>query len=105
MANFVLLYTGGGMAESEAAQAAVMQAWGAWFGGLGSALVDGGTPFTPAAKSIASNGTISNSPVGVPATGYSIIKAESLDAAVAMAKHCPNLQSGGQVSVYETHPM
>ena len=105
MANFVLLYTGGGMAETEAEQAAVMQAWGAWFGELASALVDGGAPFTSASKSIASNGTVSNSPVGTPATGYTIIKAESLNAAVEMAKGCPQLRSGGQISVYETHPM
>ncbi len=105
MANFVLLYSGGGMAESEAEQAAVMNAWGAWFGGLGSALVDGGNPFTPTAKSIASNGKISDGPVGTPATGYSIIKAESLTEATEKAKGCPNLQSGGQVSVYEIHPM
>ncbi len=103
MANFVLLYSGGSMPESEAEQAAVMQAWGAWFGGLGSALVDGGNPFTPRAKSIASNGTVSDSPVGTPATGYSVLKAESLDAAVEMAKGCPVLQGGGQITVYETY--
>lgn len=102
MANFVLLYSGGSMAESEAEQAAIMQAWGAWFGELGSALVDGGNPFTPTAKSINSDGTVSNSPVGTMATGYSIIKADSLGTAVEMARHCPVLQGGGQVSVYET---
>src|SRR6266705_2582581 len=50
MANFVLLYSGGSMPETEAEQAAVMQAWGAWFGQLGSALVNGGNPFTPQAN-------------------------------------------------------
>ncbi len=105
MANFVLVYSGGGMAESEAEQAAIMQAWGAWFGGLGSALVDGGNPFTPAAKSIASNGKVSDGPVGTMATGYSILKADSLDAAVEASKSCPVLQSGGQVTVYETFPV
>src|SRR5579871_3669026 len=68
MANFVLLYTGGGMAESEAEQAAVMQAWGAWFGELGNALVDAGNPFAPTARSIASDGKVSDGPVGTMAT-------------------------------------
>jgi hypothetical protein len=105
MANFVLLYTGGGMPETEAEQAAVMQAWTAWYGQLGSAVVDGGNPFTPVAKRIASNGTVSDGPVGTMATGYSIIKADSLGAAVEMSKGCPILQSGGQISVYETFPV
>jgi hypothetical protein len=102
MANYVLLYSGGGMAESEAEQAAIMQAWGAWFGGLGNALVDGGNPFSGQAKSIASNGSVSNGAIGTAATGYSIIKADSLDAAVELAKGCPVLQSGGEITVYET---
>ena len=104
MANFVLLYIGGGMAETEAEQAKVLQAWESWFGRLGSAVVDGGNPFTPHAKSIASNGKVSDGPVGTMATGYSIIKADSLDAAVELARGCPVLQSGGQISVYETFP-
>src|SRR5213080_3522900 len=102
MANFILLYSGGSMPEGQAEQAAAMQAWGTWYGGLGSAVVDGGNPFTPKAKHIASDGTVSDGPVGTMASGYSIIKADSLDAAVEMARHCPVLQSGGQISVYET---
>jgi len=93
------------MPGTEAEQAAVMQAWGAWYGGLGNAVVDGGNPFTPAAKSIASNGTVSDGPIGTMATGYSIIKADSLDEAVEKAKGCPVLQGGGQITVYETFPV
>ncbi len=105
MANFVLFYSGGSMPETKAEQAAVMQAWGAWYGRLGSAVVDGGNPFTPKAKRIASNGTVSDGPVGTMASGYSIIKADSLNAAVEMAKGCPVLQGGAQISVYETFPV
>jgi hypothetical protein len=102
MANFVLLYSGGGMPEGEAAQAAVMQAWGDWYGKLGSAVVDGGNPFTQMAKSIASDGRVTDGPVGTMATGYSIVSAESLDVATEMAKGCPVLKGDGQVTVYET---
>jgi hypothetical protein len=104
MANFVLLYTGGGMPEDEAEQAKVMQAWMAWYEKLGSAVVDQGNPFTPLAKSIASDGTVSDGPVGTMASGYSIIKADTLDEAIVMAKGCPMLQGGGQISVFETFP-
>jgi hypothetical protein len=105
MANFVLLYSGGSMAQSEAEQAAIMNAWGAWFGKIGSAVVDGGNPFTQVAKSVARDGRVSDGPVGTMATGYSILKADSFDAAVEMARDCPVLQSGGQITVYETFPV
>jgi hypothetical protein len=102
MANFVLLYSGGSMPQTEAEQAAVLQAWGAWYDGLGSAVVDPGNPFSPVAKNITSDGTVGDGPAGSMASGYTIIAADSLDAAVNMAKGCPVLQGGGQISVYET---
>jgi hypothetical protein len=102
MANFVLLYTGGGMPGTEAEQAAVMQAWMGWFGKLGPAIVDQGNPFTPAAKIISGDGRVADGPAGTMATGYSILKADSLDAAVDMAKGCPQLSGGGKITVYET---
>ena len=105
MANFVLLYSGGSMPETQAEQAQVMEAWGAWYGKIGSALVDGGNPFTPVAKTIDKNGKVSDGPVGTLATGYSIIKADSLNAAVDLAKGCPVFLGGGQISVYETFPV
>jgi hypothetical protein len=104
MANFLLLYTGGSM-PSPAEREQVMKAWEAWFGTLGSNLVDAGNPFTPQAKSISSNGKVSDGPVGTLASGYSIIKADSLDAAVAIAKECPVTQGGAQITVYETFPV
>jgi len=105
MANFVLLYSGGSMPETQAEQAAVIQAWTAWYGELGSAVVDAGNPFTPVAKSIASDGTVSEGPVGTMASGYTVIKADSLDAAVQVARRCPVLQGGAKITVYETFPV
>jgi len=106
MAKFVLLYSGGGMAPTQAEQEALMQAWGAWFGQLGSNLVDGGSPFTGQAKSISREGTVSDGPVGMMATGYSIINAGSLEEAVEVAKNCPVLQGhNASVTVYEAAMM
>ena len=45
MGKFLYAYKGGGMAATEEEQAMVMQAWQAWFGELGAAIVDGGSPF------------------------------------------------------------
>ena len=105
MTNFVVLYTGGGMPESEEEQAAVMAAWGAWYEGMGAAIVDGGNPFS-ASKSIGGDGTINDGPVSTPpATGYTIIAADSLDEAMGKVQSHPHLKYGGQVSVYETFKM
>ena len=74
-----------------------------WFGSLGEAVVDGGSPFGPAC-SISSDGAVTSDP-GSRLTGYSIISADSLDEAVTKAKGCPALTSGGQVDVYESISM
>lgn len=105
MADFVLLYRGGSTPESEAEQAAVMQEWTSWFGELGAAVKDGGNPFTETAKSISPDGSIGDVSAQAIATGYSIIEADSQDAAVTLAKGCPVLSSGGEVHVYETFPV
>lgn len=102
MTNFVLVYTGGpGMEQSEERRQEVMAEWGAWYGALGDAIVDGGNPFV-ASKSISSDG-VNDGPVGSPpATGYTVISAESLDDAVAKAMSHPHIKHGGEVSVHET---
>lgn len=105
MTKFMMFYKGGFMPETEAEQAAVMQTWMDWYKALGSGLADAGNPFTPSAKRIASDGTVSDFPSGSMAFGYIILEAESLDHAVKMAQGCPNLQDGGEVSVLEIYPV
>lgn len=105
MVKYLLLYSGGSMPESPAEQAAVLKEWQVWYGKIGSGVVDEGDPFTGKAKTVGADGKVSEGPVGSPASGYSIIKADSLDAAAALAKGCPILKSGGKISVYETLEM
>jgi hypothetical protein len=101
MTDYLLLYSGGGMPETEEEQAAVMQAWNTWMEGLGAALKDGGNPFNPgAAKTISADGSIRDG--DGTATGYSIIQADSLDGAADLAKGCPVLEGGASITVYET---
>jgi hypothetical protein len=103
MTNYVLLFSGGsGMPETEEEQQAVMAAWGAWYGAMGDAVVDGGNPFSGVARSVAPDRSVSDGPAGSASNGYTIIKADSIDAATEMAKGCPILDDGGDVSVYET---
>jgi hypothetical protein len=102
MANFLLTFHGGSMPESKEEQDQVMQAWTGWFGTLGDALVDGGNPISQA-KAITPDGSVMDA-TSAP-SGYSIIKAESLDAAVGLAKGCPVLHGGANVLVSETSPV
>ena len=101
MAKYLLVYHGGSMPEGEEAQAKVMAAWGTWFQTLGSALADGGNPVSQT-KTIGSGGAVSDGGGANPATGYSLIEADSLDAAVNLAKGCPVLGGGASIEVAET---
>ena len=94
MAKFVLVYQGGAMAETPEAQAAAMDAWGAWFGSLGAAVVDGGAPFGASAS-------VAGGAAQTGLTGYSILQADDLSAAVKLAGGCPIIGDGGSVDVYE----
>lgn len=104
MANYLFVYHGGGMPEGEAEQKREMEAWGAWFGSMGAAVVDGGGA-VGAAATVSSSGS-SDGGGANPATGYTVVRADSLAAASELAKGCPNIASGGSVEVYETfNPM
>ena len=80
----------------------VTKAWDAWFSKLGKAVVDQGDPFTPKTRAIRSDGTVDEKMADGMASGYSIIEADSLDAAAKLAKSCPVLQGGAEIAVFET---
>ena len=67
-----------------------------------AALVDGGNP-TSQAKTVDGTGRVSDAG-GDFVTGYSIISADSLDAALELAKTCPIFlgPNPAKVDVYET---
>ena len=101
MANYLLAYHGGGMPESEEEQARVMAAWEKWYGVLGAAVVDPGNPVGQA-RTVGSGGLVADGGGANPVSGYTVLKADSLDAAVSMAKGCPILGAGGSIEVCET---
>ncbi len=104
MTNYVFAYSGGnGVATDEAGRSAQYAKWGQWFEELGSAVVDGGAA-TGSAKTVGPGGTVSDSG-SRGLTGYSIVSADSLDAAVELAKGCPVLEIRGAVDVYEAIAM
>jgi hypothetical protein len=100
MGNYLFAYRGGAMADTDEQRQAAMQAWGAWFGKLGPVIVDPGNPFA-GSTSVGGNGAGSG-PADSQLTGYTVVKADSLDAASALTSGCPVLDGGGSVDVYET---
>jgi len=101
MAKYLLIYHGGGMGQTEAERNALMARWGAWFQEAGSAITDPGNPVSQV-RTIQSDGSVGSDGGGQHASGYSIIEADGMDAAVAIARGCPVLSAGGTIEVAET---
>jgi hypothetical protein len=80
------------------------RAWGDWMGRAGSALVDIGAPF--GARSAVSDDGSSPSPTDQ--NGYTIVEADSLDAARALTDGHPFLSEGKgrfSIEIFELAPM
>lgn len=107
MAKFLYLYRGPAtpMDQFTPEQSAQqMEAWGQWIGRLGPALVDVGSPFG-ARSAVADDG---GSPAPGDLNGYSIVEAENVDSAKALADKHPFLTEGKgrfSVEIFELVPM
>jgi hypothetical protein len=100
MAKYLFVYHGGKNPESAAEVAEVLDAWGAWFGSMGAAVIDGGNPVGQS-STVKPGGKVAANGGANPATGYSLIEASDLDDAIAKAKGCPNLTGDGSVELAE----
>jgi len=100
MNMYLLLYSGGDVPTTDEENDSMMNAWGLWLGDIGDALVDG-NPFTLNAKRVSPDGAVADGPVGPMVSGYSLIKTESMDDAIEMAKSCPAKLSGATISIFE----
>src|SRR4051794_30588264 len=107
MAKFLFVYRGNNEAHAKLTPDEIqqhMQKWGAW---IGQALqqgwmVDPGDALTQEGKVVNARKVVTDGPfveskecIG----GYSIVQAETIDAAAELAKGCPGLLMGGKVEV------
>jgi hypothetical protein len=104
MAKYLLAYHGGDMPEDPAAQAPALEAWGAWYTSIGAGVIDPGNPVA-FARSVAPDGSVSDGGGADPVTGYTLIEAADMDAAVEIASSNPLLGGGGRIEVAETFNM
>ena len=99
----------GGPKPSDEQMKAVMQQWQKLIKGLAAQGSYSGTNrLYPEGKTIKPNSVIADGPfaeVKEIVGGYVIVKANSLDEAVEMAKACPNLLYGGNVEVRPVMPI
>ncbi|MCV7380772.1 hypothetical protein BST11_06920 [Mycobacterium alsense] len=90
MAEFVFAYR---MPENyQMGETDVREAWQAWFAGMGEDLLDMGKP-AAAAETVGRCGN------ATWLGGFSIIRANSAEKALEIARRCPGLASGGGVEV------
>ena len=68
------------------------KAWEAWFESLGSSRVDPG-------HGVLATRTLGNLDAGTRLGGYSVVTAEDLDGAAALAEGCPALRLGGGMEI------
>ena len=103
MAEYLIAYVGEKqMSKEEGAKQ--MQKWRVWIGSLGDAVVNPGTPLAQN-KVVSADGSIEDAGEEDRITGISIVKADDLDAALAIARGCPYLGVMGNLQVAQVMKM
>mmetsp|Transcript_18104 Transcript_18104/g.28039 ORF Transcript_18104/g.28039 Transcript_18104/m.28039 type:complete len:105 (+) Transcript_18104:110-424(+) len=98
MPDFVFAYHGGTIPETREEGEKAMAAWGKWFEDMGAAVVNGGNPVGPS-MTVTADGVAQDGGAN-PISGYTIVKADTPEAACEMAKGCPMVADGsGSVEV------
>ncbi len=105
MAKYLFVYHGGGGAPSSPDEVKkIMDAWGEWFGSMGSAVIDGGNPVGKS-STVKPDGSMASGGGANPVSGYSLIEAASLEDAHKKAKGCPLLKRGGTIEIAQAIDM
>ena len=99
MPTFLVTSHGGGMPEGEQARQQAMADFGAWVGRTGDALADPGAPLGPA-MTVSADGVHPGDADG-RVNGYSLLRADDMDSAVALVRDHPFVKRGGSLQVTE----
>lgn len=99
MPKYILAYHGGSTPDTPEEGEKVMAAWNDWYEAIGDKLADGGAA-CGRSMTVNANGSVSDGGTN-PLTGYTVVNADSHDAANQIAKGSPILAAGGSVEVCE----
>ena len=103
MPQFIFTYHGGKTPETAEEGKAGMEKWKAWAENLGPALINPGTPV--GRTTVLTKDGISGDPSPHPIMGFSILEAESMDAALQLLQDCPHFEYEGTLEVSEMMQM
>jgi len=104
MTQYLFTYHGGHTPETPEEGKKVMAEWSAWFASIGDALAVPGAPL--GASSTVSATGVADGGGANPVSGYSVVNADDMDGATAIAKGCPMVKNGsGSVEVSEVIKM
>ncbi len=104
MAKYLFVYHGGSAPDTEEEGQKVMDAWGAWLGNMGSAVIDGGNPVGKS-TTVHPDGSVTHDGGANPTSGYTLVEASNLNDAIGKARGCPILGSGGSIELAEAFDM
>lgn len=90
MAQFGLLYVGEPQFDDPDEAQAHQKKWFDWIGSLGDAIVNPGMPMGPPTRVTADG--VAPGPTAERLTGMTIVEAENMDAAIAMAQSSPYVE-------------
>jgi hypothetical protein len=98
MPEFIFAFHGGTIPDTPEEGAKAMAAWGAWYGELGDKVVNPGAPVGQS-KTVSASGLADDGGAN-PLSGYTIIRADDIEAACALAARNPMVLDGsGSVEV------
>ena len=103
MSQYVIVYLGGNQPETPEEGKQQFARYMEWLGSLGDAAVSPANPMKNT-QTVNPDGSITGGGT-TTMSGYTIVEAESMDAALAMAKGCPFLDIGGSLEVSELMQM
>ena len=103
MARYAIVYLGGDKPATKEEGMAHMQKYKEWLGSMGEACVSPANPLTNT-HTINPDGTVVEGGQSTM-SGYTIIEADSIEAAVEIASGCPFLDINGTLEVSELMQM
>ena len=103
MARYIITYLGGDQPSSPEEGQQHFAKYKEWLSSLGDSAVSPANPFKDT-HTVNSDGSVTAGST-TSMSGYTIIEADSMDSALAIAKACPFLDIGGSLEVSELMQM